>query len=173
MRLWMCRRVCLKARADTGRKRAVIIGNLHITRMGIIPLADSQNQIVWERLPLAAKPGLTEINCCRCRGTKRGVRDFHDLMVLPGTQARRGHTNDLPPLSVSVKPEDLSNKGVVMRPPSITDCQRVRARNPVEKWRIRAQTTSRTQFIDNDLPESLGWSRGKTLEGHNGCRKER
>ena len=114
---------------------------------------------------MGAKLGLMEIQGCRCRGTKRGVRDRHDLRVLPGTQARRGHTNDLPPLSVSVKPEDLSNKGVVMRPPSITDCQRVRARNPVEKWRIRAQTTSRTQFIDNGLPQGLwGLLRGKTLE---------
>ena len=121
-------------------------------------------------MPIAAKPGLVEGKGGRGRRTNRGERDRHDLRELPGTQARRGHTNDLPPLSVSVKPEDLSNKGVVMRPPSITDCQRVRARNPVEKWRIQAQTTSRTQFIDNDLPESLGWSRGKTLEGHNGCR---
>jgi hypothetical protein len=31
VRLLMCRRVCLKARADTGRRRAVIIRNLHIT----------------------------------------------------------------------------------------------------------------------------------------------
>ena len=116
-------------------------------------------------MPLAAKPGLMEIQDGQCRGTKRGVRDRHDLRVLPGTQARRGHPNDLPLLSVSVKPEDLADKGVVMRPPPITDCQRVRVRNPVEKWRIRAQTTSRTQFIDNGLPQGLwGLLRGKTLE---------
>ena len=112
-----------------------------------------------------------EIQGGRCRGTKRGVRDRHDLMVLPGTQARRGHTNDLPPLSVSVKPEDLSNEGAVMRPPPITDCQRVRVRNPVEKWRIRAQTTSRTQFIDKGLPQSL-WG-GLRGNGRRGDRKSR
>ena len=62
--------------------------------------------------------------------------DCHDLRELPGTQARRGHTNDLPPLIVSFKSEDLSHEGVVARPPTITYCQRVRARNPMEKWRI-------------------------------------
>jgi hypothetical protein len=111
------------------------------------------------------KPGLTEIEGCRCRGTTRGERDRHDPRVLSGIQARRGHTNDLPPLTVPVKSEDLSHEGVVMCPPPITHCQRVRARNPMEKWRIRAQPTSRTQFIDNGPPQRLwGFLRGKTLE---------
>jgi hypothetical protein len=161
----MWRWVCLKARASTVRKRAVIIGNLHITRMEIVPLADSQNQIVWERLPLAAKSGLTEINCCRCRGTTRGEGDRQDLRVLPVIQARRGHTNDLPLAIITFKSEDLAHEGVVMCPPPITHCQRFRARNPLEKWRIRTQTTSRPQFRENGQLQRLwGVLRGKTLE---------
>ena len=87
-------------------------------------------------MPIAAKPGLVEGKGGRGRRTKRGERDCHDLRELPGAQARRGHTNDLPPLIVSFKSEDLSHEGVVARPPTITYCQRVRARNPMEKWRI-------------------------------------
>jgi hypothetical protein len=34
VRFLMCRRVCVKARADTGRRREVIIRNLHITVTG-------------------------------------------------------------------------------------------------------------------------------------------
>jgi hypothetical protein len=64
--------------------------------MGIIPLADSQNQVVRERLPLVDKPGLTEIKFFRCRETTRGERDRQDLRVLPVIQARGRHTNDLP-----------------------------------------------------------------------------
>ena len=142
--------------------------------MGIIPLADGQNQIGWERLPLAAKPGLTEIKFCRHRETTGGERDRQDLRVLPVVQARRRHTNDLPLVIVTFKSEDLAHEGVVMRPPPITHCQSFRARNPIEKWTIRAQTTSRPQFMNNGPPQRRwGFLSVKTLEGHNGCRKER
>jgi len=129
MRRLMWRREGLKAGSSTGWKWVVIIRNLHIT-------VTSQDQTLREGLPIAAKPGLVEGKGGRGRRTNRGERDRHDLRELPGTQARRGHTNDLPPLIVSFKSEDLSHEGVVARPPTITYCQRVRARNPMEKWRI-------------------------------------
>ena len=91
--------------------------------MGSIPLADGQNQVGWERLPLAAKPGLTEIKCGRHRETTRGERDRQDLRVLPVIQSTRSHTNDLPLAIVTFKSEDLTHEGVVMRPPPITHGQ--------------------------------------------------
>ena len=117
--------------------------------MVIMPLADGQNQIVWERLPLATKPGLTEIDGGQCRVTTRGERDRQDLRVLSGIQARRRHTNDLPLAIVTFKVKELAHEGVIMCPPPITYCQRVRATNPMEKWASRAQATSRPQFVDN------------------------
>jgi len=68
------------------------------------------------------KSGLTEIEGSRARGTNRGERDRHDPRVLPWIQARRSHTDDLPPLIVPFKAEDLSQKGVIMCPPPITHC---------------------------------------------------
>ena len=76
--------------------------------MGSIPLAESQNEIMRERLPLAAKPGLTEIEGGRCRVTTRRKRDCQDLRVLSGIQDRRRHTNDLPLVIVTFKSEELT-----------------------------------------------------------------
>ena len=88
--------------------------------MGIIPLTDGQNQFGGERLPLAAKPGLTELKCCRHCEATRGEWDRQDLRVLPVIESRGSHTNDLPLLIVTVKCEDRTHEGVVMSPPAIT-----------------------------------------------------
>ena len=85
--MWLRVGLCLKARADTGRKRAVIIRNLHITvaiestdcdrsrrttlggkrsstriQVRSVPLTDVQRENRRGGLPTISKPGLTEID---------------------------------------------------------------------------------------------------------------